>query len=121
MKMLFISLFTACLSLSQLSADTTATASPEQGLTQTFIMIGVALLFFYFILWRPEQKKRKAMDEQRNAMKKGDRVLAMGILGTVSKIKDDTVILTMVDGAEVEFLKAAISQVYAPDAAEQKK
>ncbi len=84
---------------------------PEQGFFQTFTMIAVAMVMFYFILWRPEQKRRKALETQRSSMKKGDRAVAMGIIGTVSKITDQTVILQMVDGAKIEFLKAAISDV----------
>ena len=83
----------------------------QQGLTQTFIMIAVALAFFYLILWRPEQKRRKAMEEQRAALKTGDRVNAMGIVGTIVRVEDNTVILRMVDGSKIEMLKAAISDV----------
>ena len=78
---------------------------------QTLIMIGIAVIFFYFILWRPEQKRRKAMEEKRGSMKKGDRITAMGIVGTIDRIKEQTVIVKMVDGAKIEFLKAAISEV----------
>jgi preprotein translocase subunit YajC len=93
----------------------------EQGLWQTVIMIAVALLFFYFILWRPEQKRRQAMDQQRNALKKGDRVTAMGILGTVLRIQDQTVILKMYDGAKIEVLKGAITDVVAGSEEDVKK
>ncbi len=89
-----------------------ASAAPQQGsFMQTLVMIGVALLFFYFILWRPEQKRRKLMDQQRSAMKSGDKVTAMGIVGTVFKVQDTTVILKMVDGSKIEVLKAAITDV----------
>lgn len=81
------------------------------GITQTLIMIGIALVFFYFILWRPEQKRRKAAEQMRSAMKKGDRVTAMGIIGRIDDVKDQTVILKMVDGAKIEMLKAAITEV----------
>jgi preprotein translocase subunit YajC len=86
-------------------------ATKQGSYVQTLIMIAIALVFFYFILWRPEQKRRKKAQELRSSLKKGDKVTAMGILGTVSQIKDNTVILKMVDGAKVEFLKAAISDV----------
>lgn len=88
-------------------------AAPARGqsMYQTLIMIGIALLFFYLILWRPEQKRRKKMNELRNHLSKGDRVTAMGIVGTVSSIKETTIILKMVDGAKIEVLKAAISEV----------
>ena len=88
-----------------------AAPTPSGGLTQTLIMIGVALVFFYFILWRPEQKRRKVADQMRSSLKKGDRVTAMGIVGKVDKINDQTVILKMVDGAKIEMLKAAITDV----------
>lgn len=84
----------------------------DQGLWQTVIMIAIALLFFYFILWRPEQKRRKALDEQRSSLKKGDRVTAMGIVGTVLRVQEQTIILKMYDGAKIEVLKGAITDVY---------
>jgi preprotein translocase subunit YajC len=84
---------------------------PDQSFWQTIIMIGIALLFFYIILWRPEQKRRKALEEQRSALKKGDRVAAMGILGTVVRVGDQTVILKMYDGTKLEFYKAAITDI----------
>lgn len=95
----------------------------DQGFWQTFVMIGIALIFFYFILWRPEQKRRKQMEETRGALKKGDRVTAMGIIGTVLKIQDQTVVLKMYDGSKVEFLKGAITEVMpaAPGAEEEAK
>ena len=85
----------------------------DQGIWQTVTMIGIAMVFFYFILWRPEQKRRKVIEEQRSTMKKGDKVTAMGIIGTVSKIQDQTVILSMVDGSKIEVLKGAITEVFA--------
>lgn len=90
-----------------------APAGREAGLSQTLVMIGIALVFFYFILWRPEQKKRKAMDQQRNAMKAGDKVTAMGIIGTIARIQEHTVIVKMYDGSKIEILKAAITDVQA--------
>lgn len=92
-----------------LAADTAPAGG--QNFMQTFVMIGVAIVFFYFILWRPEQKRRKAMEQQRNALKKGDRVTAMGIIGTVVKIQENTIVLRMVDGAKIEMIKSAITSV----------
>ena len=87
------------------------TSSQSGGLIQTLVMIGVALVFFYFILWRPQQKQRKVAEDMRSALKVGDRVTAMAIIGKISKINKDTVILTMVDGAKIEMLKYAITDV----------
>ncbi|MFI0436008.1 MAG: preprotein translocase subunit YajC [Parachlamydiaceae bacterium] len=86
-------------------------APPDQSFWQTLVMIGIAFLFFYVILWRPEQKRRKALEEQRGGLKKGDRVAAMGIIGTVLRVGEQTVILKMYDGAKLEFYKAAITDI----------
>lgn len=88
-----------------------AAPSPTGGISQTLIMIGIALVFFYFILWRPEQKRRKAAEKMRGSLKKGDKVTAMGIIGKVEKIQEQTVVLKMIDGAKIEFLKGAITEV----------
>lgn len=91
--------------------------SLQTGMSQTLVMIGVALVFFYFILWRPEQKRRQATETMRNSMKKGDRVTAMGIVGRLDRVQENTVILKMVDGAKIEVLKAAITEVKTVDEA----
>ena len=95
-----------------------AAPNPTAGATQSLIMIAIAIVFFYFILWRPEQKRRKAAEAMRSALKKGDRVTAMGIIGRVDKINDDTVILKMVDGTKIEMLKYAITDVQSGGAEE---
>ena len=96
-------------------------ATQGGGITQTFVMIGMALVFFYFILWRPEQKRRKAAEQMRSSLKKGDRVTAMGIIGKVDRIQDQTIVLKMVDGAKIEVLKAAITDVQSGTEEEARK
>jgi preprotein translocase subunit YajC len=93
----------------------------DQGLWQTFVMLGIAVLFFYVILWRPEQKRRKILEEQRSALKQGDRVVAMGIIGNVVRVQDQTVILKMFDGSKIEVLKAAITETLPASDEEAKK
>jgi len=82
-------------------------------LSQLIIMIGIALVFFYFILYRPEQKRRKKAEAMRSSLKKGDKVTAMGIVGTVYKIKDNTVVIKTGEDAKIEMLKGAITDVMA--------
>ena len=94
-----------------LFAQSEEIAPPDQGFWQTFVMLAIFIAFFYVIMWRPEQKRRKVLESQRNSLKKGDRVIAMGIVGTVSRLTDESVILKMVDGAKIEFLKGAITDV----------
>lgn len=109
----FFFLFSAS-SLPLLAEETEAVRSAGS-LWQTMVMIGIAIVFFYFILWRPEQKRRKAMEQKRNSMKKGDKVTAMGIVGLIDRVKEQTVIVKMVDGSKIEFVKAAITEVKMKD------
>jgi preprotein translocase subunit YajC len=81
----------------------------DAGIWQTASMIGIFLVFFYFILFRPEQKRRQEAEEKRRLIKKGDRVTAMGIIGTVVRVQDDTFILKMYDGSIIEVLKGAVT------------
>lgn len=111
-KVLSSLLLASCLFSSSLFAQgEPAAPGRESNLMQTVIMILIAVVFFYFILWRPEQKRRKALEKQRTSMKKGDRITAMGIVGTLDKVQESTIILKMVDGAKIEVLKAAITDV----------
>lgn len=84
----------------------------DGGIEQTFIMLILAMVFFYFIMWRPEKKRRKEMEAKRNALKKGDMiVVAGGIMCEVDRIKTDTLIVKLIDGAKMEILKGAIQDV----------
>jgi preprotein translocase subunit YajC len=111
MRFLFTFLPMGLLTSFSLFAQAPQEASSRGNMIQTLIMIALAFVFFYFILWRPEKKRRKAMEKLRNEMKKGDRVTAMGIVGTVAKIQDQTVILKMIDGNQIEMMKGAITEI----------
>ena len=111
----FLSFFVLASASLPLMAEEAEPARSSGSFYQTLIMIGVAIVFFYFILWRPEQKRRKAMEQKRGAMKKGDKVTAMGIVGSIDRIKEQTVIVKMVDGSKIEFIKGAISEVQAKE------
>ncbi len=77
---------------------------------QPAVMLAIAIGFFYFILWRPEQKRRKAMEQRKSQLAKGDKVTAMGIVGTIDEVREHTVVLNIASG-KIEILKAAISEI----------
>ena len=76
----------------------TVPIEPQPGFMQQYsfiIMIGLMVLLF---MWRPEAKRRKQMQEFRNGLKKGDKVItAGGIYGVVKEIKETTLLIE-VDG-----------------------
>ena len=73
------------------------------------LMIGV----FYFMLIRPENKRKKEAEQMRNSLKEGDWLTTIGgLYGKVVAITDRTVVLeTSEDRVRVEFLKSAIGTV----------
>ena len=94
-----------------LAAAETAAPGREQNLYQTLIMLGIVIVFFYFILWRPEQKRRKKLDTMRKSLKKGHTVIAMGIRATVDEVREKTVVLKQIDGARIEMVAGAITEI----------
>ena len=77
----------------------------------TIGMIVVMLVIFYFILIRPENKKKKQLNEMRNSLKVGDEITTIGgILGTICAVKDESIVIeTGADRVRMEFAKWAIS------------
>ncbi len=92
-----------------------APASQSSGYMQSIIMILLAVVFFYFILWRPEQKRRKEQEAKRSSLKKGDKVTAMGILGTIDRVDEATIVIKTIDGSKIEMIKAAVTDVKSDD------
>ena len=75
-----------------------------------YIVALFALLYFLFI--RPQQKRQKEHQKMISELKVNDEVItAGGILGTIVKIKEDTVMLRLIDNVKIELLKTAITQV----------
>ena len=88
----------------------TTTASGA-GLGSTVIMLVLMLAVFYFMLIRPENKRKKEAEEMRSAVKAGDRITTIGgIMGTVVHVKEDRVVMeTGADQVRIEIAKWAIS------------
>ncbi len=76
-------------------------------LPMLLIMIGV----FYFMLIRPENKRKKEAEQLRSSLKNGDKVTTIGgIIGTVVDVKTDSFVMeTSADQVRIEFAKWAIS------------
>ena len=74
-------------------------------------MIVVMIAVMYFMLIRPENKKKKAAEEMRSSLKVGDEITTIGgIVGTICAVKEQTVVMeTGADRVRIEFTKWAIS------------
>ena len=74
-------------------------------------MIALMFVLLYFLMIRPEKKKKKEAEQMRDALKVGDDVTTIGgIVGEVCHIKDDAVVIEVgADRVRLEFKKWAIS------------
>lgn len=74
-------------------------------------MIVVMIVIFYFMLIRPENKRKKEAAEMRDSLAVGDEVTTIGgVVGTVCAVKANSVVLeTGADRVRVELMKWAIS------------
>ena len=97
----------------------TATVDASAGLGSTIIMMGVMLGVFYFMLIRPENKRKKEAEQMRSAVKKGDQIVTIGgIVGTVVHVKDENIVIeTSADRVRMELAKWSISVNNTADAA----
>ena len=78
---------------------------------EMILMIGGMIAIFYFMMIRPENKRKKEAEEMRNSLSVGDRITTIGgIVGVIVNIKEDKfVIETGADQVRIEFCKWALS------------
>ena len=71
----------------------------------------VLIAVFYFLLIRPESKKKKAAAKMRSELAVGDQITTIcGVVGTICAVKEDTIVIeTSADRVRLEFTKWAIS------------
>ena len=99
-----------------------AQTAPPQGpgglLGSPFIMMGLMIVMFYFLLIRPQQRQRKEQQARIAALQAGDKVVTTaGIHGIVHNVKEHTVVVKVAEGTMIEFDKPAIAVVHKKDAA----
>ena len=89
------------------------TAVPEGSASMMSLLIPLVLMIalMYFLMIRPENKRKKQAEEMRNSLKKGDQITTIGgIAGTICQVKEKTIVIeTGADRVRIEFYKWAIS------------
>ncbi len=87
--------------------EETATADMSGMLISLVVMFAI----FYFILIRPENKRKKEAEQMRSSVKNGDKVVTIGgICGVVVDVKEDKfVIESGADRVRIEFAKWGLS------------
>ena len=85
-----------------------ANCQPSPVFVQPLIFLAIGLIF-YFIVFLPNKKRQKALQDMLNNLKNGDKVITSGgIFGVVAGIKDDRIQLKIADQVKIEISKSAI-------------
>ena len=81
------------------------------GMGSTVIMLCLMLAIFYFMLIRPESKRKKKDEEMRSSIRNGDEIITIGgICGTVVDVKEDRIVIeTSKDRVRMELMKWSVS------------
>ena len=97
-------------------------AAPAGGSLSFILMLALMFLVMWLFMIRPQRKQQKELQEMRNSLKKGDKVItAGGIYGTVADL-DDRTVLVKVDGeVKIRVDKSSINKDTTGDAPAEKK
>lgn len=94
------------LNLIMLQAETA-----NQGASQWSFWVMMILIFvvFYFFMIRPQTKKQKELQKQRDAMKRGDKVVtAGGIYGEIKEVQENAFIITIAKEVTIKVSKDSV-------------
>lgn len=93
---------------------TTHAASPaaQNGGASSLVMLGIFFVVFYFLLWRPQAKRAKEQRALIAGLAKGDEVVTSGgLVGRISKLNDNFMVLTVAEGVELTIQRSAVASV----------
>ena len=76
----------------------------------SIMLIAVMIAVFYFMIIRPENKRKKQAENMRNSLKKGERITTIGgMVGRVVQVSDTTIVFeTSEDRVRIEIAKWGI-------------
>jgi preprotein translocase subunit YajC len=96
---------------SALAEAPAAGASSDAGI-MGFLPLIILFVVFYFLLIRPQQKRAKEHTSMVDTLKKGDEVVTNGgILGTVTEVGDNFIVVQVDTDTNIKVQRQAISSI----------
>lgn len=72
----------------------------------------ILVAVFYFLIIRPQSKRQREQKELTESVSLGDEVMmASGIIGKITRLRDNYVVVSVNKMNEITFSRSAISQV----------
>jgi len=85
--------------------------APATDISSFILLIGFVVIFYFFLI-RPQNKRAKEQRELIANLKKGDEVITNGgILGRISKVADDFIVVEISDNVEVTLQKSYVASI----------
>ena len=85
-----------------------AQAQQGSGWTSIIMMAAVVLIFWLFMI-RPQQKRQKGVQQKRDALTTGDRIVTSGgLFGVIRDIKEKEFVVEIADGVRVRVDKGSV-------------
>ena len=84
-------------------------AAQQGGGWTTWVMIALIFVVMWFFMIRPQKKQQKELQNFRDSLAKGDKVVTIGgIFGTIVEVKEDTVLMEVDNGVKIRVSKQAL-------------
>ena len=82
-----------------------------------WIMLALIFLVMWFFMIRPQRKQQKELQNFRDSLKKGDKVVTIGgIYGTVCEIKEGSVLIEVDNNVKIRVSKQALVKDFTENA-----
>lgn len=95
-----------------MAATNNAASTTHNPMYGTIIMVIGFIAIFYFLIWRPQNKRMKQQRAMLSSLRVGDEVIGLnGMLGKISKLSDTFITLEVAENVEIMVQKSAISVV----------
>ena len=92
------------------TAAVAAVATQENNPTSFFIMMGLMVVGFYFLLIRPQSKRAKEHKTMVEALQKGEEVVTQGgILGRITQVSENFVTVEISRDVVIHVQKHAVT------------
>ena len=103
-----MNMFTLLQMADPVAADTTAVATNGGGMSM-WVMLALMFGVMWFFMIRPQKKQQKELQNFRDSLKNGDKVVTIGgIYGTVAEIKDASVLIEVDKNVKIRVSKQAL-------------
>jgi preprotein translocase subunit YajC len=95
--------------ISNAYAQTAAAIPTAGGTLLNLLPIFALFIMLYFLMIRPQMKKAKEQKAMVDALQKGDEVIALGMIGRITKVGDGYIGLEVANGTVLHIQKQAVN------------